>query len=235
MEDQKQNIQQLDVANIEPIEGNPSPHQNKQKYSTIQEYLDKLLYPSLKIAISDLINEIKSNDYYNELENEFNHCFFRNKAEILQKQKQLLKLERGDDYSESDYEYWLEKNYKANDEKTEKDNEGNEEEIDPDLDDSDVLNLEEEQLNKEEEQENKNKFDPIKFLVERLRQINLNKNNHQDDLDLSLEKSELNDAVNDSGDLGKDILNANDDNKNPLDKNAGENKKYIHFYRTQNH
>ena len=225
MEDQKQNIQQLDVANIEPIEGNPSPHQNKQKYSTIQEYLDKLLYPSLKIAISDLINEIKSNDYYNELENEFNHCFFRNKAEILQKQKQLLKLERGDDYSESDYEYWLEKNYKANDEKTEKDNEGNEEEIDPDLDDSDVLNLEEEQLNKEEEQENKKKFDPIKFLVERLRQINLNKNNHQDDLDLSLEKSELNDAVNDSGDLGKDILNANDDNKNPLDKNAGENKK----------
>ena len=228
MEEQKQKIQQLDVANIEPIEGNPTPHQNKQKYSTIQEYLDKLLYPSLKIAISDLINEIKSNDYYNELENEFNHCFFRNKAEILQKQKQLLKLERGDDYSESDYEYWLEKNYKANDEKTEKDNEGNEEEIDPDLDDSDVLNLEEEQLNKEEEQENKNKFDPIKFLVERLRQINLNKNNHQDDLDLSLEKSELNDAVNDSGagDLGKEILNANEENKNPpSDKNTGENKK----------
>ena len=213
MEDQKQNIQQIDVANIEPIEGTPSPHQNKPKYSTIQEYLDKLLYPSLKIAISDLINEIKNNDYYNELENEFNHCFFRNKAEILQKQKQLLKLERGDDYSESDYEYWLEKNYKANDEKTEKDNDGNEEEIDPDLDDSDVLNLEEEQLNKEEEQENKNKFDPIKFLVERLRQINLNKNNHQDDLDLSLEKSELNGDVNDSGDLGKDILNAQDENK----------------------
>ncbi len=81
------------------------------------------------------------------------------------------------------------------------------------MDDSDVLNLEEEQLNKEEEQENKNKFDPIKFLVERLRQINLNKNNHQDDLDLSLEKSELNGDVNDSGDLGKDILNAQDDNK----------------------
>ncbi len=225
MEDQKQNIQQLDVANIEPIEGNPPSHQNKVKYSTIQEYLDKLLYPSLKIAISDLINEIKSNDYYNELENEFNHCFFRNKAEILQKQKQLLKLERGDDYSESDYEYWLEKNYKANDDKTEKDNDGNEEEIDPDLDDSDVLNLEEEQLNKEEEQENKNKFDPIKFLVERLRQINLNKNNHQDDLDLSLEKSELNDAVNDSGDLGKDILNANDENKNNLDKKDSGIKK----------
>jgi len=213
MEDQNKNLNQLDVGNIEPIEGKPQPAQTKQKFSTIQEYLEKLLYPSLKIAISDLINEIKSNDYYNELENEFNHCFFRNKAEILQKQKQLLKLERGDDYSESDYEYWLEKNYKANDDKAEKENDGNEEEVDPDLDDSDVLNLEEEQLNKEEEQENKNKFDPIKFLVERLRQINLNKNNHQDDLDLSLEKSELNGDVNDSGDLGKDILNAQDENK----------------------
>ena len=213
MEDQNKNLNQLDVGNIEPIEGKPQPVQTKQKFSTIQEYLEKLLYPSLKIAISDLINEIKSNDYYNELENEFNHCFFRNKAEILQKQKQLLKLERGDDYSESDYEYWLEKNYKANEDKMEKENDGNEEEVDPDLDDSDVLNLEEEQLNKEEEQENKNKFDPIKFLVERLRQINLNKNNHQDDLDLSLEKSELNGDVNDSGDLGKDILNAQEENK----------------------
>ena len=223
MEEPNKNIQQIDEANIEPIEGNAPTNVNKQKYSTIQEYLDKLLYPSLKIAISDLINEIKSNDYYNELENEFNHCFFRNKAEILQKQKQLLKLERGDDYSESDYEYWLEKNYKANDSKLEKDNDGNEEDIDPDLDDSDVLNLEEEQLNKEEEQENKNKFDPIKFLVERLRQINLNKNNHQDDLDLSLEKSELNGAVNDSGDLGKDILNPTDENKiNASDKNVAD-------------
>jgi hypothetical protein len=225
MEDQNKNLNQLDVGNIEPIEGKPQPPQNKQKFATIQEYLEKLLYPSLKIAISDLINEIKSNDYYNELENEFNHCFFRNKAEILQKQKQLLKLERGDDYSESDYEYWLEKNYKANDDKAEKENDGNEEEVDPDLDDSDVLNLEEEQLNKEEEQENKNKFDPIKFLVERLRQINLNKNNHQDDLDLSLEKSELNEAVNDSGDIGKDILNPTDENKNiPSDKIPSENK-----------
>jgi hypothetical protein len=226
MEEENKEIQkQLDVENIEPIEGNVSNHGTKQKYSTIQEYLEKLLYPSLKIAISDLINEIKSNDYYNELENEFNHCFFRNKAEILQKQKQLLKLERGDDYSESDYEYWLEKNYKGNDSKTEKDNDGNDEDIDPDLDDSDVLNLEEEQLNKEEEEENKNKFDPIKFLVERLRQINLNKNNHQDDLDLSLGKSELNEAVNDSGDLGKDILNPTDENKNaPSDKIPSENK-----------
>ena len=63
MEEPNKNIQQIDEANIEPIEGNAPTNVNKQKYSTIQEYLDKLLYPSLKIAISDLINEIKSNDY----------------------------------------------------------------------------------------------------------------------------------------------------------------------------
>ena len=71
--------------------------EQKPKYATIEEYLEKMLYPTLKIAINDLINEIRNNDYYNELEDEFNHCFFRNKAEILQKQKQLLKLERGSD------------------------------------------------------------------------------------------------------------------------------------------
>ena len=54
--------------------------ENKPKYSTIEEYLEKMLYPTLKIAINDLINEIKNNDYYNELEDEFNHCFFINKS-----------------------------------------------------------------------------------------------------------------------------------------------------------
>ena len=173
---------------IPPIENLSIHAQNEasKKYSTIQEYLEKLLYPSLKIAICDLIKEIKSNDYYTHLENEFNHCFFRNKAEILQKKKQLLKLERGDDYSEGDYEYWLRKNVEV-DEKAERPE--NADEIDPDLDDSDVLNLEEEELNREEEEENKNKFDPIKFLVERLRQVNLNKMQNKEELDISLEKS----------------------------------------------
>ena len=179
---------------------NENPQNNKQKYSTIQEYLDKLLYPSLKIAINDLINEIKNNDYYKDLEKEFNSCFFRNKAEILQKQKQLLKLERGDDYSEGDYEYWLRQNVELNESKTERDLD-NEEEEDPDLDDSDILNLQEEQLEKESEEENQNKFDPIKFLVERLREINLNKNAGNKELDFSLEneKNNVNDINNESG------------------------------------
>ena len=84
-----------------------------------------MLYPTLKIAINDLVNEIKNKDYYKELENEFNHNFFRNKAEILQKQKLLLKLERGDDYSEGDYEYWLRQNIDMNESKTEKSNDEN--------------------------------------------------------------------------------------------------------------
>ena len=100
-----------------------------------------------------------------------------------------------------------------NESKTEKSNEDEEQEdLDDDLDDSDILNLEEDELNNEEE-DAKNKFDPIKFLVERLREINLNKGGNNN-LDLSLEKSELNGDVNVSEDLGKDILNAQEENKN---------------------
>ena len=65
-----------------------------------------------------------------------------------------------------------------NESKTEK-----EEEIDPDFD---VLNLEEEQLNKEEE-ENKRKFVPIKFLVDKLREKNLNIKG-KDEFDAELDK-----------------------------------------------
>ena len=200
--------------NLNEIAGNQN---NKQKYSTIQEYLDKLLYPSLKIAINDLINEIKNNDYYKDLEKEFNSCFFRNKAEILQKQKQLLKLERGDDYSEGDYEYWLRQNVELNESKTERDLD-NEEEEDPDLDDSDILNLQEEQLEKESEEENQNKFDPIKFLVERLREINLNKggDNNNNDLELSLEKE-----------VNVDELNLSNQNNNLLNNNEVHDDKEI--------
>ena len=38
----------------------------KKKYNTIEEYLEKMLYPTLKIAIKDLINEIKNINYYKE-------------------------------------------------------------------------------------------------------------------------------------------------------------------------
>lgn len=179
--------------------------ENKPKFSTIEEYLEKMLYPTLKIAINDLINEIKNNDYYNELEDEFNHCFFRNKAEILQKQKQLLKLERGSDYSEGDYEYWLRQNMDINESKTEKEEE-KEEEVDPDFDDSDVLNLEEEQLNKEEEEDNKTKFDPIKFLVDKLREKNLNIKG-KDEFDAELDK--LNND-NEDNNNGEEIKNDDD-------------------------
>ena len=75
-----------------------------------------------------------------------------------------------------------------NESKTEKEEEKKEEEeVDPDFDDSDVLNLEEEQLNKEEEEENKNKFDPIKFLVDKLREKNLNIKG-KDEFDAELDK-----------------------------------------------
>lgn len=155
----------------------------KRKYNTIEEYLDKLLYPSLRIAIRDLINEIKGTELYDELENEFNHCFFKNKNEILEQQKKILKLERASDYSEGDYEYWLRQNMDMNDSNLEK-QEDAKIDYDPDLDDSEILNLEEEELNQEEEEQT-NKFDPIKFLVERLKVVN--KNKYPDDLEEALD------------------------------------------------
>ena len=166
-----------------------------------------MLSPTLKIAINDLVNEIKNKDYYKELENEFNHNFFRNKAEILQKQKLLLKLERGDDYSEGDYEYWLRQNIDMNESKTEKSNDENEEEDLDDIDDSDLLHLEEDELNEEDESK-MNKFDPIKFLVERLREINLNKGGNNN-LDLSLEKS-VNEHLNDDNNNDNSAKNMED-------------------------
>jgi hypothetical protein len=38
---------------------------------------------------------------------EFNQNYFENKAMILQKERELLKLERGSDFSESDYEHFM--------------------------------------------------------------------------------------------------------------------------------
>ena len=44
---------------------------------------------------------------YEELVKDFNQNTFENKAMILQKERELLKLERGSDFSESDYEHFM--------------------------------------------------------------------------------------------------------------------------------
>ena len=56
-----------------------------------------------------------------------------------------------------------------------------------DLDDSEILSLEKDELNNGDDGNN-SKFDPIKFLVQRLREINLNKVNENNNLELSLDK-----------------------------------------------
>ena len=53
-----------------------------------------------------------------------------------------------------------------------------------------------------------NKFDPIKFLVERLREINLNKGGNNN-LDLSLEKS-VNEDLNDDNNNDNSAKNMED-------------------------
>lgn len=154
----------------------------KPKFNTIQEYLEKYLYPSLQIAVDGLIDLIRSTELHDELVREFNQNFFENKAKIIQKEKEMLKLERGSDYSESDYDYFMRINMGEVDEsKSIEDNQNDQEkeEFDPDFDDSEMLHLAEEELNKDEEEKEK-KFNPIEYLALKLKEVNLNKKNRED-------------------------------------------------------
>lgn len=147
----------------------------KDKSNTMQEYLEKNLYPSLKVAINELVNHIRDTEIFPELVREFNQNFFENKAKVTQKEKELLKLERGSDYSESDYDYFMRINMDLNETNSENKIEEIKEEFDPDFDDSDMLHLAEQELDEDEEEENEEKFNPIIFLANELRKINLNK------------------------------------------------------------
>lgn len=161
----------------------------KLKYETVQEYLDLYLYPSLQLAVNGLIQEIKKDDFYKELVKEFNQYFFENKAKIIQKEKELIKLERGSDYSDSDYEYLIRKKQNMNETISENQEESKieeeeEEDFDPDLDDSDMLDLAEQELDKKEnkkmDKDDENKFNPIDYLAGFLKSNNLLKNKAQD-------------------------------------------------------
>jgi len=161
--------------------------EGKLKYETVQEYLELYLYPSLQMAINGLISEIRQENFYRELEREFNQYFFENKAKIIQKEKELIKLERGSDYSESDYEYLMRKkilmNETMSDDLNSSEKEDEEEEFDPDLDDSEMLHLAEQELDKSEkesEEEEESKFNPIDYLAGYLKSNNLLKIKNQD-------------------------------------------------------
>jgi len=153
--------------------------ETKPKFNTLQEYLDKYLYPSLQIAVDDLIEVIRNTDLYDDLVKEFNQNFFEDKNRIAQKEKELLKLERGSDYSESDYEYFMRQNIDMNETKSENQQEEQKEDFEDDFDDSEMLNFAEQELNQDEE-EKKKSFNPIEYLALKLKEINLNKKNNQD-------------------------------------------------------
>lgn len=154
---------------------------NSKKYSTVEEYLQMLFYPILRKSINDLVLELNKQEHHAELEYEFNHSFFRNKSEIIKREKKLLKLERGSDYSEEDYEKI--NNDKDDELETTKIKDLNNKDFDPELDDSDQLDFDESEII-DEEAEPKYRFDPVKFLVERLR-IN-NKSIKGNDINLFL-------------------------------------------------
>lgn len=160
----------------------------KLKYDTIQEYLELYLYPSLQLAMNGLLNEIRKEEFYRELENEFNQYFFENKAKIMKKEKEMLRLERGSDYSESDYDFLMRNQFAKNASYTDSHElEEEEEEFDPDIDDSEMINLAEQELNKDEDTPEK-KFNPIDYIAGFLKSNNLLKNKPQDFDEVIIEK-----------------------------------------------
>ncbi len=151
----------------------------ENKYQTIQEYLSKLLYPTLNKSIDDLLNFIRDNEFYESLSKEFNQNYYENKKEKLIKDKELLKLERGSDYSETDYDYFMRNQIEVSNEtksflsvKSDKKPEPIVDDYDPDFDNSQGLSID---GDGSEEEVKFEKFNPIEYLVEKLREYNMNK------------------------------------------------------------
>jgi len=94
--------------NIDEITSSSLKSKSKN-YTSVKEYLDKNLYPLLQKSINHLIDHIKtSKDQLEErLTKQFKIRFYQINNDYHKKQKELLKLERGDDYSETDYDYYL--------------------------------------------------------------------------------------------------------------------------------
>jgi tRNA pseudouridine-54 N-methylase len=76
------------------------------KNRSVQNYLDRSLYPTLQKAVDELLIELETK-YYDDMTREFNKNFFENRAEILKKQKELYYLERDSDFSETEYDHYV--------------------------------------------------------------------------------------------------------------------------------
>jgi hypothetical protein len=174
-------------------ERNNSTNKTKtnKKYSTIKEYLETLVYPSLQESIMQLIDHIKtSKDQLEErLTKQFKIRFYQINNDYHKKQKELLKLERGDDYSETDYDYYMKGVNEINESKSE--NEENENDLDfEELNDEDLENIKQQLENEDVEKS----FNPIMFLAEALRLIN--KKNKEDHVSKQSENDFLNEDEN---------------------------------------
>jgi hypothetical protein len=172
----------------------------EHKYNTIQEYLQKFLYPTLNIAIEDLLIHIRNSEYYDMLVKEFNQNYYENKRDKLAKEKELLKLERGSDYSESDYDYFMRINAEMGNEtkssfvshqqsrnQTEPQQKVDDD-YDPDFDNSEHLSIDDNES--EEEVSVATRFNAIEYLVMRLRDLNLNKNPENRELRMSQKENQ---------------------------------------------
>lgn len=201
--------QKTETISDQNVTDNFKPRKDK-KFGTIKDYLESRLYPSLQEAIMQLIDHIKtSKDQLEErLTKQFKIRFYQINNDYHKKQKELLKLERGSDYSETDYDYYMKGVNEVNESKSE--NEENENDLDfEELNDEDLENIKQQLENEDVEKS----FNPIMFLSEALREINrVNKLNKEKKMNEEEENEfqESNIEEDEDGDVDFDYNDQND-------------------------
>ncbi len=64
-----------------------------------------------------MLNYIENSEIYEDLQAQFNQNFFETNKQVIEKQKELLKLEKDTDYSEQEYEMLLRRHFDTTDSK----------------------------------------------------------------------------------------------------------------------
>ena len=162
---------------------NHNPRKDK-KYGTIKNYLEVNLYPSLEESIKILIEHIKNKDNNIEADliTKFNSQFYTRKNEEKTRLKKLFELERGDDYSETDFNYYK-KNLNGSVDESKSENKEADKDIDFDVF-GDYSEDDLEEVKKQViEQDETISFNAVKFLAATLRKL-ANKENLNSKKDL---------------------------------------------------
>lgn len=193
-------------------ENNNIQYRKEIKYGTIKNYLNTKLYPYLEESIKLLIEHIKdkNNSIEADLISKFNSQFYTRKNEEKNRLKKLFELERGDDYSETDFNYYK-RNLNGSVDESKSENKEGDKDIDFDVF-GDYSEDDLEEVKKQViEQDETISFNAVKFLAATLRKLN-NKKEINNELNCKDNNSNTNEFNNNTS-----FNNSNNINKSEAD------------------